>query len=178
MSLTYTYVHAPEENVIDQITRPIRRLFGWLTEPRVETQMATETITVTQQQMLLKTVNEGITLCSTKILTLVDVDKINEVLSYRSSLYLTNYRQAGNAFKDFVSGHGYIKTGGFNFEFQRTNSFRITIDGRTIEMSDAALFMLLAFIFGIIVFSAIFPGASILAVQAGASTYAIVCSIQ
>ncbi len=45
-------------------------------------------------------------------------------------------------------------------------------------MSDAALFMLLAFIFGIIVFSAIFPGASILAVQAGASTYAIVCSIQ
>jgi len=45
-------------------------------------------------------------------------------------------------------------------------------------MSDAALFMLLAFIFGIIIFTAIFPGASVFVVQAGATTYAAICSIQ
>ncbi len=104
--------------------------------------------------------------------------KINEVLSYRSFLHLTNYRKVGNAFRDFVSGHGYIKTGGFDFEFQRTNIFRINIRNKTIEMSDAALFMLLAFIFGIIVFTAIFPGASVFVVQVGATTYAAICSIQ
>jgi len=126
----------------------------------------------------LETINQGIALCSTKTLTQVDVDKIHEVLSHRSRFYLTNYRQVKTAFKNFISGHGYIKTGGFNFEFQRTNSFRLSFLGFNIEMSDLALFMLLAFIFGLIILSVICPGASVYVVQAGARTYAAACSIQ
>lgn len=107
----------------------------------------------------------------------MDVNKIHEVLSHRSFFYLTDYQQAQRALKNFISGHGYIRTGGFDFEFQRTNSFRISCPYITIEMSDAAFFMLLAAIFGLIALSIICPGASVFEVQAGAINYSATCSI-
>ncbi len=77
MSLQYTQEQEVVENFVNQIPRPLGRLVGGLTEPRTKTQLGTQTTTATQrhQLMLLEIINEGITLCSTKTLTLADVEK-------------------------------------------------------------------------------------------------------
>jgi len=45
-------------------------------------------------------------------------------------------------------------------------------------MSDAAFFILMASVFGLVVVGTIRPGASVFSIQAGAATYSASCSIQ
>jgi hypothetical protein len=118
-------------------------------------QPASSLATDTEQKELLQACLRK---CEHDILTEADVEEINLLMSKRASSFTTDESQAPEFMKIFLKGHGYVKTGGFDFQFKETKSF--DIKGWSIHISNTALLITALLIFGLCVLPAVFPGAA------------------
>ena len=105
--------------------------------------------------------------CEHDILTASDIAEILSLWSKRTWFYWTDYSQATNILDMFINGHGYIETGGFNFQFRETNSFDIEGDGWSLHISNLALLLIICLIFGLCAWVYLVPGASAASIALG-----------
>lgn len=98
--------------------------------------------------------------CEHDILTAADIEEINLLMSKRAASFTTDESQAPEFMKMFLKGHGYVNTGGFDFQFKETSSFDIKGKGWSIHISNTALLITALLIFGLCLLPAVVPGAA------------------
>lgn len=106
----------------------------------------------------IKLLSDCLQYCDHGTVTASDVKDINSVLDKRTWFYWTDYSQASEAFEMFRNGSGHVRTGGFDFEFRKTNSFNVWGNEWSLHISNTALFMILCIIFGLVTVACIVTG--------------------
>ena len=95
-----------------------------------------------------------------------DVDAINHIYNTKNFISFVDSNKLGPVLQGIIDGKGKVDCSGVRFEFIETQSFMLVIGNIKIHVSTLALIVLCLALFGIVVVTALYPGAIVPAIVA------------